>query len=107
VFVDFNQNAFDRNRRVGVLGARAADARVSTPLRWDEVPDCRPEAFTIATVPARFAEIGDPWESMDSVSGVLDPLLDLADRLGPAGEGAQGCQGIRRSREAPHFHHAC
>jgi hypothetical protein len=69
------------------------DARVSTPLRWDEVADCRPEAFTIATVPARFAEIGDPWQSMDSASGVLDPLLDLADRLGPAEKAPKGAKG--------------
>ncbi len=84
VFVDFNQNAFDRTVASAYSVRALPDARVSTPLRWDEVPDCRPEAFTIATVPARFAEIGDPWESMDSAPGVLDPLLDLADRLGPA-----------------------
>jgi DNA ligase D-like protein (predicted polymerase) len=84
VFVDFNQNAFDRTVASAYSVRALPDARVSTPLRWDEVADCRPEAFTIATVPARFAEIGDPWESMDSASGVLDPLLDLADRLGPA-----------------------
>ena len=83
VFVDFNQNAFDRTVASAYSVRALPDARVSTPLRWDEVADCRPEAFTIATVPARFAEIGDPWESMDSASGVLDPLLDLADRLGP------------------------
>jgi DNA ligase D-like protein (predicted polymerase) len=84
VFVDFNQNAFDRTVASAYSVRALPDARVSTPLRWDEVADCRPEAFTIATVPARFAEIGDPWESMDTASGVLDPLLDLADRLGPA-----------------------
>jgi len=93
VFVDFNQNAFDRTVASAYSVRALPDARVSTPLRWDEVADCRPEAFTIATVPARFAEIGDPWESMDSASGVLDPLLDLADRLGPAEKAPKGARG--------------
>jgi hypothetical protein len=93
VFVDFNQNAFDRTVASAYSVRATPDARVSTPLHWDEVADCRPEAFTIATVPARFAEIGDPWESMDSASGVLDPLLDLADRLGPAEKAPKGAKG--------------
>jgi DNA ligase D-like protein (predicted polymerase) len=93
VFVDFNQNAFDRTVASAYSVRALPDARVSTPLRWDEVADCRPEAFTIVTVPARFAEIGDPWESMDSASGVLDPLLDLADRLGPAEKAPKGARG--------------
>jgi DNA ligase D-like protein (predicted polymerase) len=93
VFVDFNQNAFDRTVASAYSVRALPDARVSMPLRWDEVPGCRPEAFTIATVPARFAEIGDPWESMDSASGVLDPLLDLADRLGPAEKAPKGARG--------------
>jgi DNA ligase D-like protein (predicted polymerase) len=100
VFVDFNQNAFDRTVASAYSVRALPDARVSTPLRWDEVTDCRPEAFTIATVPARFAEIGDPWESMDTASGVLDPLLDHADRLGPAEKapkGAKGSSGRRTS----------
>ena len=92
VFVDFNQNAFDRTVASAYSVRALPDARVSTPLRWDEVAACRPEAFTIATVPARFAEIGDPWESMDSTSGVLDPLLDLADRLGPAEKAPKGAK---------------
>jgi DNA ligase D-like protein (predicted polymerase) len=93
VFVDFNQNAFDRTVASAYSVRALPDARVSTPLHWDEVADCRPEAFTIATVPARFAEIGDPWESMDTASGVLDPLLDLADRLGPAEKAPKGAKG--------------
>jgi DNA ligase D-like protein (predicted polymerase) len=92
VFVDFNQNAFDRTVASAYSVRALPDARVSTPLRWDEVAVCRPEAFTIATVPARFAEIGDPWESMDSAPGVLDPLLDLADRLGPAEKAPRGAK---------------
>jgi DNA ligase D-like protein (predicted polymerase) len=92
VFVDFNQNAFDRTVASAYSVRALPDARVSTPLRWDEVADSRPEAFTIATVPARFAEIGDPWEPMDAASGVLDPLLDLADRLGPAEKAPKGAK---------------
>jgi DNA ligase D-like protein (predicted polymerase) len=92
VFVDFNQNAFDRTVASAYSVRALPDGRVSTPLRWDEVAECRPEAFTIATVPARFAEMGDPWESMDSASGVLDPLLDLADRLGPAEKAPKGAK---------------
>ncbi len=83
VFVDFNQNAKDRTVASAYSVRATPDARVSTPMRWSEVADCRPEEFTIATVPARFAAIGDPWESMDDNSGSLEALLDLADRLGP------------------------
>ncbi|MGV0801309.1 DNA primase small subunit domain-containing protein, partial [Mycolicibacterium elephantis] len=84
VFVDFNQNAFDRTVASAYSVRATPDARVSTPLRWDEVPDCDPAAFTIATVPERFEAGGDPWEGMDDSAGSLDALLDLADRLGPA-----------------------
>ncbi|WP_302471822.1 DNA polymerase domain-containing protein [[Mycobacterium] manitobense] len=90
VFVDFNQNAFDRTVASAYSVRALPDARVSTPLRWDEVAGCRPEAFTVATVPARFAELGDPWEGMDDHPGALDGLLDLADRLGPAEKAPRG-----------------
>ena len=56
VFVDFNQNAFDRTVASAYSVRATPDARVSTPLLWDEVIDCRPEDFTIATVPKRFAD---------------------------------------------------
>jgi DNA ligase D-like protein (predicted polymerase) len=92
VFVDFNQNAFDRTVASAYSVRATPDARVSTPLFWDEVPDCRPEAFTIATVPDRYAEIGDPWEAMDDHPGTLDQLLDLADRLGPAEKAPKGAK---------------
>lgn len=84
VFVDFNQNAFDRTVASAYSVRATPDARVSTPLLWDEVADSRPEAFTVATVPARFAERGDPWEGIDDTAGSLEQLLELADRLGPA-----------------------
>lgn len=90
VFVDFNQNAFDRTVASAYSVRATPDARVSTPLLWDEVPGCRPESFTIATVPGRFAKIGDPWEAMDDFAGTLDALLDLADRLGPAEKAPRG-----------------
>ena len=100
VFVDFNQNAFDRTVASAYSVRATPDARVSTPLHWDEVIDCRPEAFTIATVPKRFAEIGDPWEGMDDAAGTLDGLLDLADRLGPAEKAPRGAKKGTGRRES-------
>mgnify|MGYP000927361788 FL=1 len=90
VFVDFNQNAKDRTVASAYSVRATPDARVSMPLTWDEVPGCRPELFTIATVPARFAERGDPWEPMDDAVGSLDPLLRLAEELGPAEKPPKG-----------------
>jgi len=90
VFVDFNQNAFDRTVASAYSVRATPDARVSTPLLWDEVAGCKPESFTIATVPRRFGEIGDPWENLDDHPGTLDALLDLADRLGPAEKAPRG-----------------
>lgn len=90
VFVDFNQNAKDRTVASAYSVRATPDARVSTPLRWDEVPDCRPEKFTIATVPLRFAEVGDPWEGMNDAPGNLDALLELAEKLGPAEKAPKG-----------------
>lgn len=84
VFVDFNQNAKDRTVASAYSVRATPDARVSTPLFWDEVADCRPEAFTVATVPQRLEQFGDPWEGMDDAAGGLESLLKLADRLGPA-----------------------
>lgn len=90
VFVDFNQNAKDRTV-ASVYSVRAtADARVSTPLQWDEVAGCDPGAFTIDTVPARFAEIGDPWAGIDDAVGELDRLLVLAEEMGPPERAPKG-----------------
>jgi DNA ligase D-like protein (predicted polymerase) len=80
VFVDYNQNAKDRTVASAYSIRPLPDARVSTPLRWDEVPGCDPAAFTIETVPARYAEIGDPWAEMDAAVGSLERLLGLAER---------------------------
>ncbi len=85
VFVDYNQNAKDRTVASAYSIRPLPDARVSTPLRWDEVTGCNPAAFTIDTVPARFAEVGDPWADMDSAVGSIGGLLGLAERDEAAG----------------------
>jgi bifunctional non-homologous end joining protein LigD len=85
VFVDYNQNAKDRTIASAYSVRPTPDARVSTPLTWDEVPDCRPEAFTIDTVPERFAVRGDVEAGMDAAAGSLGPLLELAARDEAAG----------------------
>lgn len=90
VFVDFNQNAKDRTVASAYSVRATPDARVSTPLRWEEVADCRPQDFTISTVPGRFAEVGDPWAGMDDTTGSLEPLLALADELGPPERAPKG-----------------
>jgi DNA ligase D-like protein (predicted polymerase) len=87
VFVDFNQNAKDRTVASAYSVRATRDARVSAPLRWNEVAECDPATFTIATVPDRFADIGDPWAGMDATAGGLDALLALAEELGPAEKG--------------------
>ena len=61
------------------------DARVSTPLYWEEVPDCNPADFTIFTVPERFAKIGHRHAEMDASPGSLEKLLELADKDEAAG----------------------
>ena len=85
VFVDYNQNAKDRTIASAYSVRPTPDARVSTPLTWDEVPDCRPEAFTIDTVPERFAVRGDVEAGMDAAAGSLGRLLELAARDEAAG----------------------
>src|SRR5436190_4204348 len=80
VFLDYNQNAKDRTVASAYSVRPLADARVSTPLMWDEVPTCEAEAFTIDTVPKRFEQIGDPSRGIDEPVGSLEPLLELAAR---------------------------
>ena len=63
------------------------DARVSTPLSWDEVPSVEPAAFTVATVPERFARIGDPHAGIDARPGSLESLLELSARQKGEGQG--------------------
>jgi len=85
VFVDYNQNAKDRTVASAYSIRPVTDARVSAPLTWAEVPSCDPAEYTIDTVPARFARIGDPWASMDEAAGSLEALLELAARDEAAG----------------------
>ncbi|GAB3611107.1 DNA polymerase domain-containing protein [Humibacter ginsengiterrae] len=84
VFVDFNQNAKDRTVASAYSVRALPDARVSTPLDWDEVRSRRPDEFTVPTVLRRFAERGDAHAGTDEAVGSLDGLLALAERLGPA-----------------------
>jgi bifunctional non-homologous end joining protein LigD len=78
VFVDYNQNAKDRTVASAYSVRPTPDARVSAPLRWDEVPDCDPAAFTIDTMPERYARHGDLGAGIDETAGSLGTLLELA-----------------------------
>lgn len=87
VFLDYNQNAKDRTTCSAYSVRPLPDARVSTPLDWREVDDCDPADFTVLTVPARFAAIGDPHREMDTNPGSLEELLELADKDEASGLG--------------------
>ena len=89
VFVDYNQNAKDRTVASAYSVRPTADARVSAPLGWDEVDHCEPADFTLASMPRRFAEVGDRHQGIDDHPGSLDRLLELSaqherDGLGDA-----------------------
>jgi DNA ligase D-like protein (predicted polymerase) len=85
VFLDYNQNAKDRTTCSAYSVRPLPDARVSTPLRWEEVAECDPADFTVFTVPGRFEQIGDPHAEMDAAAGSLQPLFELAARDEAAG----------------------
>jgi len=87
VFLDYNQNAKDRTVAGAYSVRPRADARVSAPLSWDEIAVCDPADFTLATMPARFAEIGDPHTGMDRHPCVIDALLELSERQQKEGLG--------------------
>jgi hypothetical protein len=87
VFLDYNQNAKDRTTCSAYSVRPVADARVSAPLHWREVPDCEPSDFTVLTVPKRFLEIGDPQVGIDAAPGSLEKLLELAAQDEAAGLG--------------------
>ena len=87
VFLDYNQNAKDRTTCSAHSVRPLPDARVSAPLRWEEVPDSNPADFTIFTMPERFAKMGDPHAEMNSAAGSLEKLLELADKDEAAGLG--------------------
>ncbi len=80
VFIDYNQNARDRTVASAYSVRAVADARVSCPLEWDEVPDVEPAELRLQTVPARLRERGDPSAEIDEHAGRLDRLLELAAR---------------------------
>ncbi len=80
VFVDYNQNARDRTIRSAYSLRGEPWAPASTPLTWDEVPDADPEDFTLATVPGRFADLGDVHAGIDERPFSIEPLLEWADR---------------------------
>jgi DNA ligase D len=82
LFVDYNQNARDHTIASAYSVRGNAEATVSTPIRWDELADVEPQDFTIATVPARFAELGDLHEGIDDVAHSLETLLEWAERDG-------------------------
>src|SRR5467141_4075852 len=87
VFIDYNQNAKDRTVASAYSVRPTPDARVSTPLSWEEVPQVEPEAFTLATVPDRFARIGDPHEGIDARPRSLESLLEVSARQKGEGQG--------------------
>ncbi|WP_191564106.1 non-homologous end-joining DNA ligase [Janibacter melonis] len=86
VFVDYNQNARDHTIAAAYSVRGNARATVSTPITWDEITDVEPQECTIATVPARFAELGDLHAGIDDVAYDLTPLLEWAERDEDAGE---------------------
>ena len=80
LFIDFNQNARDHTIAAAYSVRGNPQATVSAPLRWDEIDEALPADFTIATMPARFAEFGDLHEGIDEAVFAIDPLLEWADR---------------------------
>jgi bifunctional non-homologous end joining protein LigD len=87
VFLDYNQNARDRTVASAYSVRPVPDARVSTPLTWDEMPTVEPEAFTLRTVPGRLTEEGDPGAGIDEHIGTLESVFDLSERQAREGQG--------------------
>jgi DNA ligase D-like protein (predicted polymerase) len=87
VFLDYNQNAKDRTIAAAYSVRPTPDARVSSPLRWDEIDACEPGDFTLKSMPARFEVAGDPHAGMDEAPCSLERLLELSDRHAREGLG--------------------
>ena len=87
VFVDYNQNARDRTIASAYSVRPKPGAPVSAPLTWNELGECQPEDFTVATMPARFAEVGDRHAAIDDAAHSLEPLLEMFERDEAEGEG--------------------
>ena len=98
LFVDYNQNARDHTMAAAYSVRGLPSATVSTPITWDEVDDVEAEDFTVGTVPARFAALGDLHAGIDNTVFVIDELLDWADRderadgSAPDGAAAEGLE---------------
>ena len=95
VFIDYNQNAKDRTVASAYSVRPTPDARVSTPIGWDELRACNPADFTLRTVPARFARHGDPSAGIDAAPGSLEALLELSLR--------QRAEGLADAPWPPHY----
>ena len=87
VFLDYNQNAKDRTVASAYSVRPKPDARVSTPISWQELEDCDPADFTLWTVPKRWQAMGDPHAAIDTRPGSLEPLLELSARHEADGHG--------------------
>jgi DNA ligase D len=87
IFVDYNQNARDRTIASAYSVRPKAGAPVSAPLAWDELAEVTPEDFTVATMPARFADVGDRHTGIDDAAYSLQPLLDMYERDAAEGLG--------------------
>jgi DNA ligase D-like protein (predicted polymerase) len=87
VFIDYNQNAKDRTVCSAYSVRPRPDARVSAPLTWQELDDCRPEDFTLRTMPARLQSVGDRHADIDAHPCSLEPLLELSARQEAQGQG--------------------
>jgi DNA ligase D len=99
VFVDYNQNARDHTIASAYSVRGVAQGRVSTPIVWSEIDDVHPDDFTIATVPARFARLGDLHRGIDEAVFSIEPLLEWADR--DARDGAAEPPGPDEAAEPP------
>jgi DNA ligase D len=87
IFVDYNQNARDRTIASAYSLRPKPGGPVSAPVHWEELAEVRPEDFTLATMPARFAELGDLHAAIDERAHSLEPLLEMYERDESAGEG--------------------
>ena len=95
VFLDYNQNAKDRTIASAYSVRPRPDARVSAPVTWNEIDDCDPADFTIATMPARFASVGDRHADMDRHAGSIASLLRLSEK--------QAAEGLGDAPWPPHY----
>jgi len=95
VFIDYNQNAKDRTVCSAYSVRPRPDARVSAPVTWEELQACQPADFTLRTMPARLARIGDRHAGIDEHPCSLEPLLELSAR--------QAAEGLGDAPWPPHY----